>query len=274
MENKKLTADVLATKLAQVIHQMGKDECHLSKLIKYFPLDKYYVNGYMDDDLMNALIEVFDKEGIMLINDVNGSQTIFFPTKLINEEDSEEIDNGYEDKDLEKLAGIKTNDEYEEVIPCKLCGDTNPTYEMVKEKDLGWICDRCARSLESRGEELDFDDDPDGFYGINESVIHKPRLYSKTLAKVVDMCWSGSGKYAKYGKWSIGLGGYDLGYEVSYLVNGRFRGLFAIHPDNKVEMYQDEEDTKALCGLNFEQIITSLQQVDRNITLGVDGEDF
>lgn len=158
MENKKLTADVLATKLAQVIHQMGKDECHLSKLIKYFPLDKYYVNGYMDDDLMNALIEVFDKEGIMLINDVNGSQTIFFPTKLINEEDSEEIDNGYEDKDLEKLAGIKTNDEYDEVIPCKLCGDMNPTYEMVKEKDLGWICDSCARTLESRGEELDFEE--------------------------------------------------------------------------------------------------------------------
>ena len=100
---------------------------------------------------------------------------------------------------------------------------------------------------------------------IGESLNEAVEKYPKQLAQAIKKCWYGDykdkGRYAKIGKWEIGLGGYDTGYEVSF--DGT--PIFAIRTtwgDNKVDMYQDEKDIKNLCGYNFKQIMKAINEVD------------
>ena len=95
--------------------------------------------------------------------------------------------------------------------------------------------------------------------------LNEAKEYPKQLAQAIKKCWYGDykdkGRYAKIGKWEIGLGGYDTGYEVSF--DGT--PIFAIRTtwgDNKVDMYQDEKDIKNLCGYNFKQIMKAINEVD------------
>ena len=53
---------------------------------------------------------------------------------------------------------FKINEIEEETRVCKWCGEEYPESDMHKEKDMGWLCDQCIRGIESRGEELEFDE--------------------------------------------------------------------------------------------------------------------
>ena len=49
--------------------------------------------------------------------------------------------------------------DFEDPVVCSWCKDMYEKSDCKKEKDLGWLCDQCQRALESRGVELEFDDD-------------------------------------------------------------------------------------------------------------------
>lgn len=44
----------------------------------------------------------------------------------------------------------------EELVRCQWCDEELPKDEALKEKGIGWLCERCARAILSRGEELTF----------------------------------------------------------------------------------------------------------------------
>lgn len=49
--------------------------------------------------------------------------------------------------------------EFEDPVICSWCKDMFEKSDCKKEKDMGWLCDQCQRALESRGVELEFDDE-------------------------------------------------------------------------------------------------------------------
>ena len=94
--------------------------------------------------------------------------------------------------------------------------------------------------------------------------------FPKTLSNLLRKCWyDGNGRYASIGKWEIGLGGYDYGYEVEYM----HQPIFRITPDNEVEMYKSDVDMKLTCGYNYAQIMNALKQVKPNLELMVEDDD-
>ena len=96
-------------------------------------------------------------------------------------------------------------------------------------------------------------------FGINESLKENhDDKYPKMLTTLVKKCWYGNGRFARNGKWSIGLGGYDHGYEVYF--DGDV--ICQIKPNNKVYFGRDEEKIKEICGYNVEQIMTALKEVE------------
>ncbi len=46
----------------------------------------------------------------------------------------------------------------EELEYCEWCGELMLASEMRKEERMGYLCDRCQRAIESRGEELNYED--------------------------------------------------------------------------------------------------------------------
>lgn len=46
---------------------------------------------------------------------------------------------------------------FEEYQICKWCDELYPESELRKEEHLGYLCNRCIKGIESRGEKLDFD---------------------------------------------------------------------------------------------------------------------
>lgn len=42
----------------------------------------------------------------------------------------------------------------EDVIKCNWCNEEYPESELVKEKDLGYLCNTCVNAILSRGEHL------------------------------------------------------------------------------------------------------------------------
>ena len=96
-------------------------------------------------------------------------------------------------------------------------------------------------------------------FGINEPLKENhDDKYPKMLTTLVKKCWYGNGRFARNGKWSIGLGGYDHGYEVYF--DGDV--ICQIKPNNKVYFGRDEEKIKEICGYNVEQIMTALKEVE------------
>ena len=65
----------------------------------------------------------------------------------------------------------------EEMIKCAWCKDEQDKIDCQKEKDIGWLCPRCIRSLESQGVELEFEDD------IDEKLYDKPSEPSDDIVK-------------------------------------------------------------------------------------------
>ena len=48
---------------------------------------------------------------------------------------------------------------FEDPVICSWCKDMFEKSDCKKEKDMGWLCDQCQRALESRGVELEFEDE-------------------------------------------------------------------------------------------------------------------
>lgn len=49
--------------------------------------------------------------------------------------------------------------DFEDPVICSWCKDIFEKMDCKKEKDMGWLCDQCQRALESRGVELEFEDE-------------------------------------------------------------------------------------------------------------------
>ena len=64
-----------------------------------------------------------------------------------------------------------------EMVNCAWCKDEQDRIDCQKEKDMGWLCPRCVRDLESRGVELEFDD------SIDEKLYNAPSKPSDELKK-------------------------------------------------------------------------------------------
>lgn len=64
-----------------------------------------------------------------------------------------------------------------EMITCAWCKDQHDKVDCKKEKDLGWLCPQCERSLESQGVELEYED------GIDEKLYSNPSEPSDELQK-------------------------------------------------------------------------------------------
>ena len=64
-----------------------------------------------------------------------------------------------------------------EMVKCAWCKDEQDKIDCQKEKDMGWLCPRCVKDLESRGVELEFDDSMD------EKLYNAPSEPSDELKK-------------------------------------------------------------------------------------------
>lgn len=51
------------------------------------------------------------------------------------------------------------DDDYETYERCEWCNEIYPKFELKKEKDLGYLCNRCIKGLESREGPLTFEED-------------------------------------------------------------------------------------------------------------------
>ena len=57
---------------------------------------------------------------------------------------------------------VEMMEENEEDVECKWCGDLHPKSECKKDKDLGWLCDRCQEAIASReGDIFDWETYPE-----------------------------------------------------------------------------------------------------------------
>lgn len=112
------------------------------------------------------------------------------------------------------------------------------------------------------------DIDKENFNKENEEWLKKHKNASKKvpsskkelniLLKLLDKCWYGSGKgrYADIGNWSIGLGGYDTGYEVSY--NGT--PIFSITEDNELKPYMSDDRLQKDFGFSYSDVEKALKK--------------
>lgn len=60
---------------------------------------------------------------------------------------------------IRKLFGESLTEEAEETVECVWCNNIFPKGECRREVDMGWLCDRCERAINSRGETLTFEED-------------------------------------------------------------------------------------------------------------------
>lgn len=49
---------------------------------------------------------------------------------------------------------IKAEENLEETATCAWCEEEFPISDLFKEKDFGYLCDKCKRALKSRGEKI------------------------------------------------------------------------------------------------------------------------
>lgn len=81
----------------------------------------------------------------------------------VSEADVSKIIKGIKDDAMmqlrKDLLGESLTEEFEEeaTVECVWCNHTLPKSECRKEVDMGWLCDRCERAINSRGETLTFE---------------------------------------------------------------------------------------------------------------------
>lgn len=103
-----------------------------------------------------------------------------FENGIIDEEDIKVFANS---------CGLPALDDEEQYGSCAWCGDVLPMSDLKKEKDLGYVCNHCARGLASREGELDFeesDDENDPMYKAldksNYYAFKEPEEYIKFIS--------------------------------------------------------------------------------------------
>lgn len=84
---------------------------------------------------------------------------------------------------LTKQMGEEYEEEYH---TCEWCGEEFPESEMRYEKNMGWLCDTCIRAIESRGEELEFDESFDTEYKEAENTLSKYFTNASDIMRVLD----------------------------------------------------------------------------------------
>lgn len=68
----------------------------------------------------------------------------------------EELGPDFEIKEeIDYDALVEEMEENEDEVECKFCNDIFPKSDCVKERDMGYLCDRCYQEIRSRGERLD-----------------------------------------------------------------------------------------------------------------------
>lgn len=92
-----------------------------------------------------------------------------------------------------------------------------------------------------------------GFYG-KDTYKQASNKSLSVLPKLLDKCWYGSGrnagKYAEIGNWKVGLGGYDMGYEVYY----KNTPIFSITPYNELKCYWSDDRLQEEFGFTYSDI--------------------
>ena len=118
-----------------------------------------------DDSKSTVFMKSLGYEGID-VTDFKGLDNFKYGTVIYDLKDGtyEKVENKMSKK--EALSVLEELEE-EETGRCVWCGGSFPLSEMNKEKDMGYICDHCKEALQSRGEELEFEDEYDE--SLNES---------------------------------------------------------------------------------------------------------
>lgn len=192
-------------------------------------LQKYDEDAYFDQEtggIMSAVID-FDRKDYVYVA----------PYRIVIKDDNEteptflHCDTFEEGRDFYlQIANSSNRKKIEKLTFEKLDGDTYKTIEEISPKTIG--------------------------ESLNES-----KDYPKMLSTLLRKCWyDGNGRFARNGKWSIGLGGYDHGYEVYF--DGDT--IVQIKPDNEVYFGRDERTVKEICSYDYEQILKAIQEVEPN----------
>lgn len=117
------------------------------------------LSGATIDRIVNALGEV----GI--------NMTESLADDPFNQEDDEERFTPEEQAENDCDEFGCANKGYDQFHHCGWCGEVYPEYDMRKEVDFGWLCDRCEAAIKSRGEHLTFVED------LNEASTAEKRAY-------------------------------------------------------------------------------------------------
>lgn len=106
----------------------------------------------MYESCVLSLKEKQDIVNLILKEDIKGLDSYLL--KKLNEEDEGDYFNG-EDTN----SDLDNNDT--DSVQCAWCGEYFEPTELHREKDLGYLCDRCVSGIKSRGETFDFEDSVD-----------------------------------------------------------------------------------------------------------------
>lgn len=104
---------------------------------------------------------------------------------------------------------------------------------------------------------------------IGES-LNEAKEYPKMVTTLINKCWYGDGKFARNGKWSIALGGYNHGYQIYYDGDA----ICQIKPDNEVYFNRRERDIINICGYNCEQILKAIKEVEPDAFVETEPEEI
>lgn len=115
--------------------------------LHYNPESKLLESGEKEE---TAICSVCEKEfPLKDMQAINNSDKLLCPSCYDASFDSSPFEEEYNEAD------------FEDPVICSWCKDMFEKADCKKEKDMGWLCDQCQRALESRGVELEFEDEID-----------------------------------------------------------------------------------------------------------------
>ena len=144
MNNMSVDPKWLAISLMNYISE--DDVAEIAHYNDYFDVDEIE-SPYNVRQATNHFIELMD-DGALDPKDLAENVLLF-----MSEDNVKEFCHDYEfDED-------ESEEDTEETAQCGLCKEEFPLSDLKKEKDFGYICDGCERTLLSRGEDVQVEDD-------------------------------------------------------------------------------------------------------------------
>jgi hypothetical protein len=131
-------------KLQQYLVKNGVDKAIVEKAAQTFENEELNTNESLSEDIEKQIAEALECAG------VNTDETVKESTC------SEDI----VDEAIDTSDDLSDGDDFEETRKCNWCGEEFPKNEMKHEHYFGWVCDHCARYLDSR-EDCEWDDPKD-----------------------------------------------------------------------------------------------------------------